>query len=134
MAAFHDLGKADTPFQQAVKAFSESHSVNPEHLSTLVNTLVEYCQVPTGHGKTEAAEAWLASKNANLQSQEHDPLRILPNWRQESVHEPLMDNEVGEKPSQQWPEGFFNQTFGSLQNTPLVRLPQGTYETRDEIE
>ena len=32
-----------------------------------------------------------------------------------------------------WPPGFFEQTFGSLKDSPLVRDPQGGYETRDEI-
>ena len=32
-----------------------------------------------------------------------------------------------------WPPGFFEQTFGSLIDAPLVREPQGEYETRAEI-
>ena len=32
-----------------------------------------------------------------------------------------------------WPSGFFEQTFGSLSDSPLVRESQGAYETRDEI-
>jgi hypothetical protein len=32
-----------------------------------------------------------------------------------------------------WPEGFFEQTFGSIPDFPL-REPQGKYEVRDELE
>ena len=32
-----------------------------------------------------------------------------------------------------WPPGFFELTFGSLRDTPLIRESQGGYETRDEI-
>jgi hypothetical protein len=32
-----------------------------------------------------------------------------------------------------WPPGFFEQTFGSLRDSPLIREAQGEYETRDEI-
>ena len=33
-----------------------------------------------------------------------------------------------------WPPGFFEQTFGCLQNEPLTREAQGEYEVRDELE
>ena len=33
-----------------------------------------------------------------------------------------------------WPPGFFEQTFGSFREQPLVREPQGEYETREEPE
>ena len=33
-----------------------------------------------------------------------------------------------------WPPGFFERTFGSLRDSPLVREDQGKYETRDGIE
>ena len=32
-----------------------------------------------------------------------------------------------------WPPGFFELTFGSLRDTPMIRESQGGYETRDEI-
>ena len=32
-----------------------------------------------------------------------------------------------------WPPGFFEETFGSLKNAPLVRESQGEYEIRDEL-
>jgi hypothetical protein len=32
-----------------------------------------------------------------------------------------------------WPLGFFEKTFGSLKDSPLVREPQGGYEARAEI-
>ncbi len=41
--------------------------------------------------------------------------------------EPQMQEAPG------WPPGFFEQTFGSLKYSPLVREPQGEYETRIEI-
>ena len=33
-----------------------------------------------------------------------------------------------------WPPGFFEQTYGSFQDQPLVREPQGEYETREELD
>ena len=33
-----------------------------------------------------------------------------------------------------WPEGFFEETFGCWAGEPLVREPQGDYETRLEFE
>ena len=33
-----------------------------------------------------------------------------------------------------WPPGFFEQTFGCLQDIPLVREPQGEYEVRDKLQ
>jgi hypothetical protein len=33
-----------------------------------------------------------------------------------------------------WPPGFFEQTFGSLKDTPLIRESQGEYESRAEID
>lgn len=33
-----------------------------------------------------------------------------------------------------WPSGFFEQTAGCLAQEPLVRYPQGEYETREPIE
>jgi hypothetical protein len=32
-----------------------------------------------------------------------------------------------------WPAGFFEQTFGSLRDAPIIRESQGEYETRAEI-
>ena len=32
-----------------------------------------------------------------------------------------------------WPPGFFEQTFGSLRDEPMVREPEGDFEVRDEI-
>jgi prevent-host-death family protein len=32
-----------------------------------------------------------------------------------------------------WPPGFFERTFGCLKTEPLVREPQGEYETREEL-
>ena len=33
-----------------------------------------------------------------------------------------------------WPPGFFEQTYGSFRDQPLVREPQGEYEVRDELD
>lgn len=32
-----------------------------------------------------------------------------------------------------WPAGFFEQTYGSFSDLPLVREPQGDYEIREEF-
>jgi hypothetical protein len=32
-----------------------------------------------------------------------------------------------------WPAGFFEQTYGSFSDQPLVREPQGDYEIREEF-
>jgi hypothetical protein len=37
-------------------------------------------------------------------------------------------------PSSAWPEGFFEAVAGGWQGEPLVREPQGDYETRDDLE
>ena len=33
-----------------------------------------------------------------------------------------------------WPSGFFEQTYGSFRDQPLVREPQGEYEIRDDLD
>ena len=33
-----------------------------------------------------------------------------------------------------WPPGFFEQTYGSFHDQPLVREPQGEYEVRYELD
>ncbi len=33
-----------------------------------------------------------------------------------------------------WPPGFFEQTYGSFRDQPLVRESQGEYESRDELD
>lgn len=33
-----------------------------------------------------------------------------------------------------WPPGFFEQTYGSFRDQPLVREAQGEYEIRDELD
>lgn len=33
-----------------------------------------------------------------------------------------------------WPPDFFEETFGSFQDEPLVRAPQGDYEVRDNLQ
>lgn len=36
--------------------------------------------------------------------------------------------------SRGWPPGFFEETYGSLRDDPLERLPQGEYEQREPIK
>ncbi len=33
-----------------------------------------------------------------------------------------------------WPPGFFEETYGSFRDEPLVREPQREYEIRDELD
>ena len=33
-----------------------------------------------------------------------------------------------------WPQGFFEQTYGSFRDQPLVRESQGEYEVREDLE
>jgi hypothetical protein len=33
-----------------------------------------------------------------------------------------------------WPAGFFEQTYGSLRDQPIMREAQGEYEARDELD
>ena len=33
-----------------------------------------------------------------------------------------------------WPPGFFEQTYGSFDDQPLVRESQGEYEVREELD
>ncbi len=33
-----------------------------------------------------------------------------------------------------WPPGFFEQTYGSFREQPLIRESQGEYEIRDELD
>ncbi len=41
---------------------------------------------------------------------------------------------MGRAEDRGWPSGFFEQTYGSFHDQPLVREPQGDYETRDRLE
>jgi hypothetical protein len=36
--------------------------------------------------------------------------------------------------SRGWPAGFFEQTYGSFRDQPLIREPQGEYEIRAELD
>ncbi len=33
-----------------------------------------------------------------------------------------------------WPPGFFEQTYGSFREQPIIRESQGEYEVRDELD
>lgn len=46
----------------------------------------------------------------------------------------LLAQEIGKPHNEQWPEGFFEQTAGCWQGEPLVRAPQGEFETRLRFE
>jgi hypothetical protein len=35
---------------------------------------------------------------------------------------------------QNWPEGFFEETFGAFRERPLERSPQGDYEARSRMK
>jgi hypothetical protein len=50
------------------------------------------------------------------------------------VLQPVTGHGNGEPESRGWPPGFFEQTYGSFQNDPLERLPQGDFDSRDTIE
>lgn len=41
----------------------------------------------------------------------------------------IISKEVGDG----WPPGFFDQVAGSWQGPPLKRLPQGEYESREQL-
>lgn len=38
------------------------------------------------------------------------------------------------EPAKGWPPGFFTEVVGGWQGKPLVREPQGEYETRNELK
>jgi hypothetical protein len=38
------------------------------------------------------------------------------------------------KPVAEWPANFFTNVVGGWEGAPLVREPQGNYETRNEIK
>lgn len=49
----------------------------------------------------------------------------------------LIVNQLHEKEkpdSGKWPPGFFPETFGSFCSDPLIRDPQGDFETREDHE
>jgi len=37
-------------------------------------------------------------------------------------------------PLNEWPANFFSEVIGGWEGAPLVREPQGTYETRSEFK
>lgn len=38
------------------------------------------------------------------------------------------------RPTTEWPPSFFAEILGGWEGTPLVREPQGTYETRSNFK
>jgi hypothetical protein len=116
--AFHDLDKGATPFKQAVKAFSEAHSVEPGRLAALIADLLDYCQVPTGSGKTSAVLEWLDGQTSLNQVQgKKIHYAILSNWRQGAVHGAL-DLHIHKLISAQEPLSHLLQRPGRVRRHP----------------
>lgn len=46
----------------------------------------------------------------------------------------LIINPIIEPRPIEWPANFFNEILGSWQGTPLIREPQGTYESRSDFQ
>ena len=47
----------------------------------------------------------------------------------------LILNPVGtSRPIAEWPQNFFTEIVGGWQGMPLIREPQGTYESRTEFK
>lgn len=47
----------------------------------------------------------------------------------------LVVNPVKEThPLEEWPSNFFTEIIGGWEGKPLIREPQGTYESRDELK
>ena len=57
-----------------------------------------------------------------------EPVDLPPNTPVEVV---VRDTAATE--AKGWPAGFFEETFGSFSDEPLVRDEQGAYEIRDEL-
>src|SRR5438105_3150652 len=67
---------------------------------------------------------------AHVGSDETLSLQVPTDFRETDVEILLVLNPVPEASSSpvldsEWPAGFFEATFGSCQDEPLVRLPQG---------
>lgn len=58
----------------------------------------------------------------------------IPIGRPETLCEVVIILQPVEKARKKWPEGFFERTFGSIQDDTFVRGPQGTFENRAEFE
>lgn len=47
----------------------------------------------------------------------------------------LILNPLGTaRPAAEWPRNFFTEILGGWEGAPLVREPQGTYESRSEFK
>ncbi len=44
------------------------------------------------------------------------------------------ETEIEKTDERGWPIGFFEETYGSLADDPIERLPQGNLEVREVIE
>jgi hypothetical protein len=154
VTALHETGKAATPFQQAVRVFLSSRSVDAEQISTVLDELVQFClTAPTGAGKSGAALQMSAENQAGNAIYALPAYRPLAQWRNAFVHSPPLDTmtratgrrnrsaeetkpvETKEEPvdAPGWPGSFFEETFGSLADDPIARLPQGGYERREPL-
>jgi len=43
------------------------------------------------------------------------------------------EKTAGSMPKTSWPANYFDETFGSLSDDPLVRPEQGVFEVREEL-
>lgn len=46
----------------------------------------------------------------------------------------LIVNPITEPLPIEWPANFFNEILGGWQGKPLIREPQGTYESRSDFQ
>jgi hypothetical protein len=63
-------------------------------------------------------------------------LELPTQFRETDLEVLVVLQPVHTLPSEQsgWPTRFFEETFGSLENDPLVRLPQGEAELREPLQ
>lgn len=59
-------------------------------------------------------------------------LRIPTNEKEADV-EVLVVIEKKNAAPHEWQEGFFDNTFGCFNESPITRLPQGDVDTRDSL-
>lgn len=83
--ALHEAGKTATPFQEAVRTFLASRSLDAERVAAVFDELVRFCvTAPTGAGKTAAALA--AAHEAGKTAHYVLPYEALLEWRSAVVH------------------------------------------------
>lgn len=133
VTALQDAGKKNTLFQEAVKAFFTSHSLDADKVADVLEELVQVCLTsPTGLGKTDAALKF-ASQEPGRRVIITSPDGPLVEWRNALVHGGLDEPEPSADPLG-WPTNFFEDTYGSLADDPIERLPEGQNEQREPLE